>query len=214
MITEIPSPQEFAQASLDLLHLAWTIAARTLEELDASEVASWDEDGSAADAYLTSAQPELGNAVALVLPAQAMGLKGRIAKISPFLIIARDPRDWPRQCDSSDVSFADFRSADAADLIRIHDTVGDKRIAPEFASLFNMVRRRRNVLVHSVSKSERIRPPEVIRYIFQTISHLHDKVYWPRERVRYLSDSPLSPAWSSDFSYGTVLTEIDSASRC
>ena len=136
MITDIPTPQEFERSSLNFMHLAWSIASSLLDELDCADLPSWDDDGSAGSAYLTEAQPELGNALALVLQAQEMSLKGRIAAISPYLIIARDPRDWPKRCETNDVSFAEFRSADAADLIRIHDTVSPARMPREFADLF------------------------------------------------------------------------------
>jgi hypothetical protein len=208
MITDIPTPQEFERSSLSFLHLAWSIASRTLDELDCADLPSWDDDGSAGSAYLTEAQPELGNALALVLQAQEMSLKGRIAAISPYLIIARDPRDWPKRCENTDVSFAEFRSADAADLIRIHNTVSATRMPRDFADLFDRIRRRRNALVHTVSTNDRVHPQEVFRYVLQTVHHLHGGIHWPTEGIRYLSSSPLSVVQSHDFSYGVVLTEM------
>lgn len=208
MITDIPTPQEFERSSLNFMHLAWSIASSLLDELDCADLPSWDDDGSAGSAYLTEAQPELGNALALVLQAQEMSLKGRIAAISPYLIIARDPRDWPKRCETNDVSFAEFRSADAADLIRIHDTVSPARMPREFADLFHTIRRRRNALVHTVSTRDRVQPQEVFRYVLQTVHHLHRGMHWPTERIRYLSSSPFSVIQSHDFSYGAVLTEM------
>jgi hypothetical protein len=208
MIIDIPTPADFSQSSLSLLHLAWSIASGTLEDLDCADLPSWDDDGSVANAYLETAQLELGNGLALLMQAQEMGLKGRIAEISPFLLITRDPRDWPRRCDFTDLAFADFRSADAADLIRIHDTVSSNRMPEDFARFFDTIRRRRNAFVHAVSSRDRIHPQEIFQYVLQIAHHIHPHVHWPTDRIRYLSSSPLSFAWSADFSYGTVLTEM------
>jgi hypothetical protein len=209
MITDIPGSADFSRSSVNLLHLGWTVAYDVLGELDEADLPSWDDDGSVASHYLEMAQPELANALALLMQSQEMGLKGRIAAVSPYLLIGRDPRDWPRKCDTSDVAFADFRSADAADLIRIHDTVSENRLPLGFVKLFEATRRRRNIAVHTVSKAPRITPSEIFLNVLLIAQHLHPHIHWPSERLRYLSDSPLSVAWSHDFSYQRVLKEMD-----
>jgi hypothetical protein len=75
---------------------------------------------SASTDYWFKAQPALANAFGLIQQAMEMALRGRIASISPFLLISRDPKDWPKTVENGAVPFSDFRTLDAADLIMVH----------------------------------------------------------------------------------------------
>src|SRR5262245_27632570 len=128
MITDIPTAEELARSSLDLLNMAWTSVCAVLSTLEESGVKEWDHDGRARREYHAASQPSLGNALAVVQQAQELGMKSRIAAVSPFLLISGEPRGWPKGSHRHDTSFAEFRTVDAADLIRMHDTVCSTRI--------------------------------------------------------------------------------------
>jgi hypothetical protein len=65
VISEIPTPDEFARSSLNLLNLAWSIGMDIVRELEESDVEQWDSDGDITDEYWRQSQPALGNALAL-----------------------------------------------------------------------------------------------------------------------------------------------------
>jgi len=52
-------------------------------------------------------------------------LKAKLVAISPFLLIAGNPSEWPKVLDETGVSFSDFRAIDAQDLIKVYNTVYD-----------------------------------------------------------------------------------------
>jgi hypothetical protein len=160
VIIEIPSADDFKQASLNLLSLAWQMALESLDSYEQSEIIHpqdtpvhtfQTDDGqvhtfggpdtrytpeqraAAEQLFWRRSQPMLGNALSLIQQAVEMGLKGRIAAVSPFLLIARDARDYPGNSTTRDVPFSEFRSLDAADLLRVHNTVCPARLDGEFA---------------------------------------------------------------------------------
>jgi hypothetical protein len=102
LITEIPTPEEFAEAALNHLHLAWDIGITLVAELEPG-LGTWDElNKEIAEEYWRLSQPVLANSLALIQQAQEFALKGKIASRSPFLLLSRDPREWPKRCDKRD----------------------------------------------------------------------------------------------------------------
>lgn len=126
MITEIPSPSDFQAAGLNQLYLAWQIAMHAVEDFDFFEdnldLGDGEAQQAASSEYWAKSQPALANAFGLIQQAMEMALKGRIALISPFLLIPRDPRDWPKGVENHGVPFSEFRMLDAADLFKVHNT--------------------------------------------------------------------------------------------
>jgi hypothetical protein len=150
MITEIPTPADFHSAGINQLYLAWEITIQAiggLEDLKDYNVEGGSEKEEAEEStslFWTKSQPALANAYALVQQAMEMALKGRITETSPYLLIARDPKDWPRGVDKQDVPFSEFRTIDSADLIRLHNTFFSPPLDEQFQSFWSEVRRERN----------------------------------------------------------------------
>ena len=215
MIVEIPSPDEFAQSSLNLLNLAWSVGMDIVRELEEAEVDQWDEDGDVTDEYWRQSQPALGNALALVQQSQEMALKGRIAAISPYLLIGRDSHEWPRRCERDDTSFSMFRMVDAADLIKIHNTVcpASSRLAEEFQVFFDQVRRQRNAIIHAGSPGGRLDVRELLLSVLRTNEYLHPGARWPERRRVHLENDRISVAFSSDHVGYVIIKEFDIATR-
>lgn len=208
MLIEIPTPAEYADASLSHLHLAWTIAADVLKDFAEADMGDGLPDGEVAETYWRQVQPALANAFNLVQQAQELALKGRIADVSPYLLISRDVRDWPRRCDKRDVPFSDFRTADAADLIRLHDTVAATRLPPAFAAFYDDVRRRRNVLMHQGLPSTPIAITDLLLMVLKAHQFLFDGG-WAPARLEQWSSGSLATLYSSDFSVDAALAEFE-----
>ena len=105
------------------------------------------------DEYWASAQKPLSVALALVQQGTELLLKSRIIEVSPFLIFKGDPSLWPSGCDKQEISFSEFKTIDAQDLIRVHDTVVTSRLTEEFKNRYENLRRKRNTIMHTVDKN-------------------------------------------------------------
>lgn len=193
MIIETPTAKDFKQASLNLLNLAWRMAVEWLESYeelledfhlpvgeDRQMARSTPEQQAEAEQRLwRRAQPALGNALSLIQQAVEMGLKGRIAAVSPFLLIARDARDHPSGSTTKDVPFFAFRTLDAADLLRVHNAVCPERLDDQFATFWDELRRKRNMIIHSVvPAAEAIRPEGLLEAVLYINRTLHPGKHW------------------------------------
>jgi hypothetical protein len=217
MITEIPTSDEFYAAGLNQLYLAWHVAMQvTRDHEEAEEHADhFDEQEAkhAAAEYWTKSQPVLANAFGLIQQAMEMALKGRIAAISPFLLIARDPKDWPSKVDTHAVPFSEFRTLDAADLVKVHNTFAATPLDSEFRAFWDNVRRDRNKLMHSVS-AKTFEPADLIRSILTAAEALFSKVRWPQVLLNMEAEGALAAyGFTGDDDYNNVMAQIDLAVR-
>lgn len=137
-------------------------------------------------------QPTLGNAASLIQQSVELALKGRIAAISPFLLILRpEGRDLPKGIKGGDIPFSSFRSVDAADLLRLHNTVvtPELRLDDKFAGYWDDLRRRRNVIMHSArasgTTSRLLTSPELAKDIIRVTLQLHPGKSWYERMVEH-----------------------------
>lgn len=217
MITEIPTSAEFHAAGLNQLYLAWHMAMQvTRDHEEAEEHAlhlNEQEALEAATEYWTKSQPVLANAFGLIQQAMEMALKGRIAAISPFLLIARDPKDWPGKVDTQPVPFSEFRTLDAADLLKVHNTFALTPLDSEFRAFWDEVRRDRNKLMHSVS-AKTFEPADLIRSILTAAEVLFSEVRWPQVLLNMEAEGALAAyGFTGDDDYNNVMAQIDLAVR-
>lgn len=140
-----------------------------------------------------------------------MALKGKIANISPYLLLARDPRDWPKGADTTNVPFSAFRSLEAADLIKVYNTVAPEPVGDKFKVVWEEIRRDRNVLIHSFSR-KKFDPEQLIRLILTVAESLLGDVSWPKRLLDLESEGKFSLfGYGSSFDHNTVMDHIDLA---
>jgi hypothetical protein len=180
MVVDIPTPGELASSSIDLLNMAWDSAFAIIAGLESSEVKKWDDDGSAQRDYHAASQRSLANALAITQQAQELGLKSRITAVSPYLLIAGDPRGWPKS-SAGDLSFSEFRTIDASDLIRVHNTVCSAGVDDRFVQAFEDTRRRRNLFVHLGRHQQSQDAKAILILILRTMKALFPDRRWPSE---------------------------------
>lgn len=171
--------------------MAWSTGISLLTLLDESQIAEWGDSDDFSEFWKVS-QPTLANAFAMVQQAQEMALKGRVAEVSPFLLITGEIREWPKQCDKRDVPFSEFRTPNASDLIRMHDAVCTTKLAGSFSTLFETVRRKRNIIKHQAKFNERLETMDILLHVLETFKHLFPESFWPKTRRTYLSIDPAS----------------------
>lgn len=193
MIQDIPNAEDFKINGVSLLNIAWEsivgislkhehISAAFEDDADEEELSYQQE---LSEQYWLDVQRELALAVALAQQGAEFLLKGKICSISPFLLIVGEPGKWPRGCDKEDRSFSEFRTVDAIDLVKIHDTVMLSRLSAPFKTRFEMLRSLRNTVMHSVSKHE-FSTKDALLSILQIADTLIGSRCWLSERRLYL----------------------------
>lgn len=217
MITEIPTASEFRNAGLNQIYLAWQIAIQTAGDYEEAKkhAVGFDEEEAedAASNYWLKSQPVLANAFGLAQQAMEMALKGRIADISPYLLIGRDPKDWPAGADKRPVPFSEFRTLDAADLVKVHNTFSKIPLDEEFRHFWDALRRDRNKLMHSVS-TQRFNPALLIRSILTAVETLFSDVKWPQRLIAMESDGKYKAyGFDAESEYNVVMYQIGIAVR-
>jgi hypothetical protein len=216
MITEIPTADEFHAAGVNQIYLTWQIIMQTIRDLEeASENApelEVKEAAAASVAYWQKSQPVLANALGLIQQAMEMALKGRIAAISPYLLIARDPKDWPGRVETESVAFSEFRTLDAADLVKVHNTFAPIPLDDAFKIFWDGVRRDRNKLMHSVS-ARPFDPAFLVRTILTAIEALFSDVRWPRRLLDMESEDKYTAYGVGGFEHNIVMGQVSMAMK-
>lgn len=209
MIKNIPGPEDFKDSGIDFFNMAWDYAIKLTFDLHDSEVETWDDDGEVTDEYWDSSQKTLSTALALTQQGIEFLLKGKISSVSPYLLLTGNVREWPHKCDQNDCSFSDFRTIDAQDLIKVHDTVAEIKLSTEFKDHFNKLRRMRNTIMHTVDKRLKLTTKEIFETILQASKSLLGDSKWFSHRNSYLNQSPAYIAFSDDWLYDQLLREAE-----
>lgn len=215
MITDIPTPEEFRSAAINQLYLAWQIAMQAMhqyEELTDYSAVDGEEADKAAVDYWRKSQPALANAFGLIQQSMEMALKGRIAEVSPYLLISRDPKDWPKGVDKQPVPFSDFRTLDASDLIKVHNSFIDPPLDQAFRDFWDETRRDRNKVMHSVS-SKSFDPATLVRAILTAAEYLFNDIRWPQRLLAMEADGAIAAYGLDDSIQNAVMRQIDTAIR-
>jgi hypothetical protein len=198
VITDIPTPADFEATAVSLLNLAWDTVFSLSHHAESSELEAWDECGEVTDEYWAAAQKPLGNAQALIQQGVEFLLKARIAEVSPFLLLDRAVRDWPRESGTRNTRYAEFRTVDAQDLVRLFNTVHPARLDCGFIQRIEEQRKTRNTFIHSVDRSQMHSPERLWRTILDVSHYLIGPAKWIGLRRSYLESTPASIASSTD----------------
>lgn len=213
MITDVPTVDEFMTAGLNQLYLAWQIAMQAIGDYEmVSEVVDVEEGDEAGQDYWAKSQPALANAFGLTQQAMEMALKGRIAAVSPYLLISRDPKEWPKGVDTGAVPFSEFRTLDAVDLVKVHNTFAHMRLPEAFVNFWNDVRRDRNRIMHSVP-ARPIEGMTLVRTVLTAAETLFSDTPWPLLLLRMESEGKYAAYGLDDGTQNVVMKQVDMTVR-
>ena len=198
MIVEIPAAADFEATAVSLLNLAWDAVSALVLHVERSELAQWDDDGQVTDEFWNAAQQPLGNAQALLQQGVEFLLKARIAEVSPFLLLDRAVREWPKEFSTRHTRYAEFRTIDAQDLVRLFNIVREERLDTPFSQRIEEQRKARNAFIHSIDKSHRHSPEMLWTTILDVSHYLIGPTKWISLRRAYLDSTPAAIAFSTD----------------
>lgn len=122
--------------------------------------------------------------------------------------LAESPSRWPSPYDGHTITFSEFKTVDAQDLVRLHDTVRDPQLSPDFKAKFEALRGKRNTISHSIDKRLHVHTVEVI----ETILFLHKTLFpnenWAKTRAKFIETYP-DAALDSEFSRNNACRELE-----
>lgn len=188
MLVDVPDKNDFQIAAENLINSAWDSLTKLLENhvvLEDIETNKLDK-----ERYWLYAKPQLTSATAMVQHAVEFYLKAKILSISPYLLISSEPRMLPKRSGSKDISFTEFRTLDAQDLLKVHNTFSSEKLGGEFRQWFHDMRLMRNKIMHTVDKQLSIEPAELAMSILQGHEYLVGKNCWIGSRTSFLNRSP------------------------
>jgi hypothetical protein len=189
MVIDLPTADDFFASGKQLLDFAWDVVAKLLRDIDQAEFYGVDP-VEISDSYWSAAKGRLATALSITQQGVEFILKGKIAAISPYLLIADPPSRWPSPYVEGVIKFSDFRSVDAQDLIRVLDTFSAVKLAPTFVEQFHLLREKRNRIMHSIDKKLVIDVTEVIESLLSMHKALFPEESWPHLRVQFLQNAP------------------------
>jgi hypothetical protein len=204
MIVDVPTPGEFQTAGVNQLYLAWKITIGAQETLAGVRSASVDPD--ATDDYWRSVQPELANAYSLIQQAMELALKGRIATVSPFLLLG-NPADWPGRGATSDLSFGELPTLDASKLVKVHNALVKPALDDAFATFWEDVRRDRNRIMHSTSRPT-FTAGDMVRTILTAVKALFNDMPWSVRLLAIEAGQKYAIFGLDDHVYSSVVSEV------
>lgn len=201
MITEIPTDEEFHDAGVNLLYLAWSLAMDLIRGSEEKYTGAELDDDSLEE-YWQKSQTALGNAFSLIQQAMELGIKARIAAVSPFVLIAAEHGKW------GDAPFSDFRTIDATDLVRVHNAITTPPLDDRFKAFFDDVRRRRNRLMHSVPKDSFDARTLVVN-VLTAAESLFGDTPWPQRCLALEDESRTTLLDGGENARNNVMGEIE-----
>lgn len=208
MIKDIPTSSEFNSAAKAQFDFAWDIVISFLLTLDdAGRYSDIDEGDEIA--FWETARQRILTALIIVQQGVELSLKGKLVSISPYLLIAGNPSDWPKDPDGSGVSFSDFRALDAQDLIKVHNTASTSQLDDDFVNLFEKVRKLRNKAMHTVDKELNVSAQDVVTILLEVHEHLYPSDNWVSTRRDFLFESPATHVhFDTDHVNGLIAKEF------
>jgi DNA-directed RNA polymerase subunit RPC12/RpoP len=198
MVVDIPTKNDFFSSADHMVNEAWekiAVLAHNYYEIERKNLFYedsehfTDEDILCLDDYWNFARPKLISALTLVLQSVEFRLKGLIAGISPYLLLSSSARQIPKADEKGVISFTQFHSIDAQDLIKVYETFSEKKLSVKFKKWYEEIRILRNKFMHTVDLSSDISPELIFKSIVYAHNELNnDEFHWIVHRYQYKAD--------------------------
>ena len=208
MISDVPTPKDFFDSGIELFDFAWDTVANLITKF--SDAINYGvEEADVSEDYWAASKRRLTTALAMTQQGVEFILKGKIAEVSPFLLLAEGPSKWPSPYDGQEISFSAFKTVDAQDLVRLHDTVRDPQLDKDFVVRFNALRQKRNTISHSVDKKLQIHTTEVIDAILFMYKALFPSENWAKTRATFIQGDPDATLSGGEYSRNLACREME-----
>lgn len=195
MIVDIPSKNDFFTSADHMVNEAWekiALLAHNYYDIEnknhfyMTSKSLYEKYYLNLDEYWKFARPKLISALTLVLQSVEFRIKGLIAEISPYLLLSSSSRQIPKADSKGVISFSQFHSIDAQDLITVYETFSEKKLSPKFNKWYSEIRVLRNKFMHTVDNKSDISPELIFKSIVFAHNELNkDDSHWIFHRYNY-----------------------------
>lgn len=205
----VPTPEDFYTSGKELLNFAWDATATLLVELDNADFYGIEESDmeEVSIKYWAASKRTLTTALTVIQQAVELIIKGRIAEISPYLLISDAPARWPSPYGAQPVDFERFRTIDAQDLVKVHDTFAPTQFEPEFIEKLRHLRETRNVVMHSAGKNVSVQVAEVVDSALFMHKNLFPNERWFSVRREFLRGGPNAALGAAEYATNNACRE-------
>ncbi|PTV44551.1 hypothetical protein DBL02_12760 [Acinetobacter oleivorans] len=196
MIIDIPTKDDFFSSADDMVNEAWekiNNLSRNYHEIGESLIflkkynAPTEVQVLALEQFWFKERPKLISALTLILQSVEFRLKGLIAEISPYLLLSSSSKGIPKADKNGIISFAQFHSVDAQDLVKVYETFSNKKLNMKFKNWYEDIRILRNRFMHTVDKTSDINPEIIFKSIIIAHKYLVSvNQNWLQNRLNYL----------------------------
>lgn len=188
MIQKAPKASKLLTSGKELLNLSWQLVTDILRTPEADYFEQLTQ--KQRNMFWKNARRQILTAHTLLVQGIELVIKGRIASVSPLLLIER-------LSDSSiqeNVDFCDCKTIQESVLVSVHNKVSDKKISSNFANNFKDMLRLRNEIIH-LETNKHTKIPEIkslandvlINIMYVSEELLYEK--WFKIREDFLEES-------------------------
>lgn len=209
MVINIPTADDFYTSGEELLNFAWDAIAKLIRNLNEAKYYDVNTD-EIKEEYWEGANRTLSTSLTVIQQGVEFFIKGRIAEVSPYLLIAEPIIKIPGFSSESPVSvdFSKFKTIDANDLLKIHNIFSNSILSGVLETRFNDMRERRNAIMHSVSRLNALKVKEVLEYLLYMHREFFPDKTWAERRVHFLEQSPDAILFEEEFAIVATHIEI------
>lgn len=195
MIEGVPDHNILRDTAIGWMNLAWEMAIReaaTFQDIEhlykeLEKDSGPDVAKTAIAKHWSAKQLLLNNAFSLLQQSLEIALKARIAEVSPFLLIAGDPRTWPKaRSKSNAIDFSSFRTIDAVQLCSAVNTVSAAPLSDQFVQFYDRLRQSRNKIAHLNASAIVVELKSLLVDVLAAQKHLFPAVRWTTFRYEYI----------------------------
>jgi hypothetical protein len=188
MIANVPTAEDYIATGLGLLNPSWS----RVDSLYAALLNSYEGDLHFLEErrdfpegyfFWQAAEQKIANAFIVAHQGVEFLLKGRIAAVSPYLLIVVD--QWPAPDDNNVVEFSNFKTIDASQLPRAYNAVCTEKLSDDFRTYYEEIRRLRNRVMHSTGELH-IQGPDIYKIVLKSYKFLMPGESWFKQREKHL----------------------------
>lgn len=183
MIVNVPEWEDLETISLQLYFNAWDAAVRIVGEFKTaySGATGWEAEWQD---YLQASQTDLQATYTLTQQSQEIGVKARIAKVSPYLLLKRHET---KAFAPDKYDFTDFPTIEASELVKVHNTFCPTKLSTSFADEFDKLRRARNKIAHLGIFNDQLNPTELLKLLLLQYREIYPHRRWLPDRAHFAS---------------------------
>lgn len=189
MIKNIPTAQSFYDAGKECLNLAWTMVYELVRWFKGAD--EWyGVDIEREERFWHAARRELLTALTIAQQGVELTLKGKIADVSPFLLIT----NFTERAKLDGVDYGAFYTINESDIIKACSCISSIPLDEEVRNKFNEFRLLRNEVMHTDSIKFKDAPDikNLAKKIVGYILFMSEKLYsarWIKLREYFIENS-------------------------